>query len=152
MDLYLVILSLNLLFLFSVYVLNHLVNGAVVKLLNLFIATIIVACVKQIFFRTVKLMFTIFTLLTSSVLYWELPEYIKDIIPDSVISRDDEFMEKFTQVLMISASLLLIYQNIDYDTVITLGGQALNVTTYPLRLSYRAGVVLVNWLFPPTIT
>ena len=61
-------------------------------------------------------------------------------------------MEKFTQVLMISASLLLIYQNIDYDTVITLGGQALNVTTYPLRLSYRAGVVLVNWLFPPTIT
>ena len=112
----------------------------------------IVACVKQLVTRTVKLLFTGFTLLTSSVLYWELPEYIKDMVPDSVISKDDEFMEKFTQVLMITASLLLIYQNIDYDTVITLGSQTLNITTYPLRLSYRGMVVLVNWLFPPNIT
>ena len=92
------------------------------------------------------------TLLTSSVLYWELPEYIKEIIPDITINKDDEFMEKFTQVLMITASILLIYQNIDYDTVVQIGTNTFNITTYPLRLSYRAGVVLVNWLFPPTIT
>ena len=66
------------------------------------------------FFRLIKLLFTGFSLLTSSIFYWELPEFIKDIIP--VKQNDEEFMEKFTQVLMISAAMLVIFRNLDIDT------------------------------------
>ena len=77
-------------------------------------------------------------MLTSSIFYWELPEFIVpgpkgmgvDIIP--VKQNDEEFMEKFTQVLMIVTTILILYKNVDVDTVADL-----------LELGYN-GCILCN--------
>lgn len=97
----------------------------VFKLLNFFVISIIGACIKKMFFRLIKLLFTGFTLLTSSIIYWELPEFIRDTLPSiikegvtgNVKGIDEEFMETFTQVLVIVTTILILYKNVDVDTV-----------------------------------
>lgn len=130
--------------------LSILSNTRVFKLLNLFIISIIFTCIKHLVFKTVKLLFTGFTLLTSSIFYWELPVYITELLP-KVPTTNDEFIEKLTQYLFLVGSILLIFQVADYDTVMSISTGALNITTYPLRICYRVGCSMYNWFFPPTI-
>ena len=154
---------------------NRTTLWAFTKLFNLFIFTIFFTMFKKFMFRLFYLLFTGLVSLMTSFFYFELPSFetIKEInkslinlnrkmkieINESFWERNDSLSTLIigcTCLLFATVTILIGISLTDWenlvDITVNLANKITNITTWPVRISYRGCMRFYQWLFPPSIT